>query len=84
VLHLEGARPPPAPSRPLRLTRAPPLCARALAPRPAPAVVTLALLGAFDEADWLRKLPQLADRLADMGPSHWARIKARGRPCVSS
>lgn len=34
-----------------------------------------ALLGAFDDSDWQRKLPQLADRLAEMGPSHSARLK---------
>ncbi|KAL4427733.1 hypothetical protein ABPG75_001831 [Micractinium tetrahymenae] len=33
------------------------------------------LLGALDEPDWQRKLPQLAGRLADMGPSHTARLK---------
>ncbi|KAI7842707.1 hypothetical protein COHA_003638 [Chlorella ohadii] len=32
-----------------------------------------ALLSAFDETDWERKLPQLADRLAEMGPSHQSR-----------
>lgn len=37
----------------------------------------MALLGAFDEPDWQRKLPQLAERLVEMGPSHNARFKAR-------
>ncbi|PRW60750.1 FAM178A-like isoform X2 [Chlorella sorokiniana] len=36
---------------------------------------TAALLGAFDEVDWERKLPQLADRLAEMGPSHHSRYR---------
>ncbi|KAL4444594.1 hypothetical protein ABPG77_002411 [Micractinium sp. CCAP 211/92] len=33
------------------------------------------LLDALDASDWQRKLPQLAERLADMGPSHTARLK---------
>jgi len=41
------------------------------------AAAVLELLGALDEGDWQRKLPQLAERLADMGPSHHARLKVR-------
>ncbi|KAL4856914.1 hypothetical protein ACK3TF_002954 [Chlorella vulgaris] len=37
--------------------------------------VVLELLAAFEEADWQRKLPQLAERLMDMGPSDAARLK---------
>lgn len=42
---------------------------------PPPAVAEL--LDALDDSDWQRRLPQLAERLADMGPSHAARLKAR-------
>ena len=48
------------------LFHCPPMCA-----------ASAALLGAFDEADWERKLPQLADRLAEMGPSHHSRYRVR-------
>jgi hypothetical protein len=42
----------------------------------------LELLAAFEEADWQRKLPQLAERLMDMGPSDAARLKARQAACL--
>ena len=35
----------------------------------------MALLGAFSDADWVAVLPQLADQLADMGPSKRAHLK---------
>lgn len=71
-----------------------PACRR-LPPTPAPRLSSLpvclppphrraaveALLGAFDESDWERKLPQLADRLADMGPSRSARLKVCSTFC---
>lgn len=55
-------------------------------PRPRAAAV-VALLGALDEADWSRKLPQLADRLVEFGPSHVARLKVHlilPPPCIGS
>ena len=72
---------PPRPCSPPKLAFSPqPLLAPqffCVCCRPAPApAASLALLGVFEEGDWLRKLPQLADRLADTGPSHWARMKA--------
>lgn len=50
------------------------MCGRCCRP---PGAAAAALLGAFDEGDWERKLPQLADRLAEMGPSHNARYRVR-------
>lgn len=35
----------------------------------------VAILETLDESDWTRKLPQLADRVANMGPSNRARLR---------
>ena len=47
-------------------------------PLPLRSAASAALLRAFDDADWERKLPQLADRLLEMRPSNHLCYRVQG------